>query len=148
MTKHAHPVDASGAPREDVTVLLVFELSKGKWKLGFVLPCSTKLSRYTVEGGDVGAVLQLVERMRAKASAGGTRSVRVVSAYEAGYDGFWLHRWLAQQGVENHVLDPSSIQVNRRARRAKTDKLDLEQLMRVLAALLRGPPSPVARLRG
>jgi transposase len=140
MTKQAHPTDTSGAPHEDVTVLVVFELSKATWKLGFVLPGSNKLSRYTVGGGDTKAVSQLLERMRAKASAGGARSVRVVSAYEAGYDGFWLHRWLAQQGVVNHVLDPSSIQVNRRARRAKTDRLDLEQLMRVLAALLRGEP--------
>jgi transposase len=140
MMKHTHPIDTSGAPHEDVTVALVFELSKAKWKLGFVVPGSSKLSRYTVGGGDTVGLEQLLVRMRQKASSGGTRPVRIVSAYEAGYDGFWLHRWLARQGVVNHVLDPSSIQVNRRARRAKTDRLDLDQLMRVVLALLRGEP--------
>ncbi len=118
------------------TILLVFELSKAKWKLGVMLPGSQKLSRYTVAGGDTAALTVLLAQVRAR--AGGAS--RVVSAYEAGYDGFWLHRWLEDQGVENRVLDSASIQVNRRARRAKTDKLDLDQLMRVLAALERGEP--------
>jgi transposase len=118
------------------TVLVVFELSKAKWKIGVMLPGSQKLSRHTVDGGDVAAVAALL----AKARAGAPGGARIVSAYEAGYDGFWLHRWLEGQGVQNRVLDSASIQVNRRARRAKTDKLDLDQLMRVLAALERGEP--------
>ncbi|HEY3888371.1 MAG TPA: IS110 family transposase [Caulobacteraceae bacterium] len=118
------------------TILLVFELSKAKWKIGVLPPGSEKLSRYTVDGGDTAAVAALLAKARSQ--AGG--SARIVSAYEAGYDGFWLHRWLSDQGVENRVLDSASIQVNRRARRAKTDKLDLGQLMRVLAALERGEP--------
>jgi transposase len=118
------------------TILVVFELSKAKWKIGILLPGSEKLSRYTVDGGDTAAVAALLAKARSQ--VGG--SARIVSAYEAGYDGFWLHRWLESQGVENRVLDSASIQVNRRARRAKTDKLDLDQLMRVLAALERGEP--------
>ncbi len=66
--------------------------------------------------------------------------MRIVSCYEAGFDGHWLHRWLTDQGVINHVIDPASIQVSRRARRAKTDRIDLEQLMRALLAFLRGEP--------
>jgi transposase len=66
--------------------------------------------------------------------------VRIVACYEAGYDGHWLHRWLTQQGIMAHEIDPSSIQVNRRARRAKTDGIDLEMLMRALLAYLRGEP--------
>jgi transposase len=128
----------NGAPVEghDDTILLVFELSKSKWKLGVMLPGSERLSRYTVDGGDLAAVSLVLERARAR--AGG--KARIVSAYEAGYDGFWLHRWLESQGVRNRVLDSASIQVNRRARRAKTDNLDLDQLMRVQASLERGEP--------
>ena len=134
-----------GAPVEahSATVLVVFELSKSKWKIGVLLPGSQKLSRYTVEGGDVAAVGSLLAKARLQAGC----PVRIVSAYEAGYDGFWLHRWLQADGVESRVLDPASIQVNRRARRAKTDKLDLDQLMRVLAALERGEPKVCSVVR-
>jgi transposase len=127
-----------GAPvaARDATILVVFELSKSKWKIGVMLPGSAKLSRYTVDGGDLAATSAVLAKARSRVAG----PVRVVSAYEAGYDGFWLHRWLEAQGVENRVLDSASIQVNRRARRAKTDKLDLDQLMRVLAALERGEP--------
>jgi len=124
-------------------VLLVFELSKATWKIGVMRPGSQKLSRYTVEGGDVAAVATLLEKIRQQIGS----QVRIVSAYEAGYDGFWLHRWLEAQGVESRVLDSASIQVNRRARRAKTDKLDLDQLMRVLAALERGEPKVCSVVR-
>ena len=77
--------------------------------------------------------------MRKKAARTG-RPVRIVSCYEAGFDGHWLHRWLTDQGVINHEIDPSSIEVNRRARRAKTDRIDLEKLMRAFLAHLRGEP--------
>jgi transposase len=62
----------------------------------------------------------------------------VISCYEAGRDGFWLHRWLLTQGVTNHVIDSASIEVNRRARRAKTDRLDLAGLLNLLARYLLG----------
>jgi transposase len=139
MSEHLHPIDTS-ACSHDATVFVAFELSKAKWRLGIVLPGSAKMRRYTVAGGDTAAVAALLAWVRAKASAGGTRAVSIVSCYEAGYDGFWLHRWLEQEGVINHVLDAASIQVDRRARRAKTDRLDLEQLMRVLLAYCRGEP--------
>ena len=131
-----------GAPVEaqDATILVVFELSKSKWLMGVTAPGSDKLSRYAVDGGDVAAVRARLEEARAKAEAQTGAPVRIVSAYEAGYDGFWLHRWLHDAGAQNRVLDPASIAVNRRARRAKTDRLDLDQLMRVLAAHERGEP--------
>jgi transposase len=66
--------------------------------------------------------------------------VEVISCYEAGYDGFWVHRLLEAQGVRNHVIDPASLQVDRRARRAKTDGLDVGKLLRSLIAYLRGEP--------
>src|SRR5260370_33881762 len=108
------------------------ELGKGKWKLGIVLPGGGKLSQYTVAGGDAEAALRLIAKARQKAEKKAGSSVRIVSCYEAGYDGFWLHRWLEGRGIENRVLDAASVQVNRRARRAKTDRLDLERLMSAL----------------
>lgn len=130
--------DHDGAPvaATDSTMLVVLELSKAKWKVAILPPGTQKLSRHTIDGGDLAALAALLAKARGQVAG----AVRVVSAYEAGFDGFWLHRWLTEEGVENRVLDPASIQVNRRKRRAKTDKLDLDQLMRVLAALERGEP--------
>src|SRR6202030_4765324 len=78
-------------------------------------------------------------RYRAEAAQGG-QPVRILACYEAGLDGHWLHRWLTEQGVINHEIDPSSIEVSRRARRAKTDRIDLERMMRAFLDLLRGEP--------
>lgn len=127
------------AAAEHATVYLAFELSKAKWKLGVLLPGSQKLSRYTIGGGDLAALACRLADMRKKVAAGG-QAARILSCYEAGLDGHWLHRWLTQQGVINHEIDPSSIEVNRRARRAKTDRIDLEKLMRAFLAHLRGEP--------
>ncbi len=127
------------ATAEYATVYVAFELSKTKWKLGVMLPGSEKMSRYTIAGGDLAALTARLAAARAKAARTG-KPVRIVSCYEAGFDGHWLHRWLTEQGGINHEIDPASIQVNRRARRAKTDRIDLEQLMRALLAYLRGEP--------
>jgi transposase len=121
------------------TVYVAFELSKAKWMLGVVLPGAKKLSRYTIAGGDVAALAARLVEWRRKAALGG-KPVRILSCYEAGFDGHWLHRWLTDQGVINHEIDPSSIEVSRRARRAKTDRIDLERMMRALLDLLRGEP--------
>jgi transposase len=133
--------DRAGTPAsaEYATVHLVFELSKAKWKLGLLLPGSQRLSCYTIAGGDLTALAQRLEQARARASRAG-KPVRIVSCYEAGFDGHWLHRWLTAQGVINYEIDPASIAVNRRARRVKTDRIDLDQLMRTLLAYLRGEP--------
>jgi transposase len=134
-------LDRTDAPAttEYATVHLVFELSKARWKLGVMLPGSEKMSCYTIAGGDLAALTARLAAARAKAGRCG-KPVRIVSCYEAGFDGHWLHRWLTDQGVINHEIDPASIPVNRRKRRAKTDRIDLEQLMRTLLAYLRGEP--------
>jgi transposase len=121
------------------TVYVAFELSKAKWMLGVILPGTKKLSRYTITGGDVAALAARLAEWCKKAELAG-KPVRILSCYEAGFDGHWLHRWLTDQGVINHEIDPSSIEVNRRARRAKTDRIDLERMMRAFLALLRGEP--------
>jgi transposase len=127
------------AAAEYATVHLVFELSKAKWKLGVMLPGSQRMSCYTIEGGDLAALKGRLAAARAKAERSG-KPVRMVSCYEAGLDAHWLHRWLTDQGVISHEVDPSSIEVSRRARRAKTDRIDLEKLMRTFLAYLRGEP--------
>jgi transposase len=127
------------ASGEYATVYLVFELSKKTWQLGVLRPGSEKLSRYSIAGGDLTALASRLARYRREAAQGG-KPVRMLSCYEAGLDGHWLHRWLTDQGVISHEIDPSSIEVNRRARRAKTDRIDLEKLMRTFLAHLRGEP--------
>lgn len=127
------------AAAEYATIYLVFELSKATWKLGLLLPGSQKLSRYSMSGGDLRELTKLLAMARKKAASCG-KPVRIVSCYEAGFDAHWLHRWLTEQGVTNYEIDPASIAVNRRARRVKTDRIDLDQLMRTLLAYLRGEP--------
>ena len=133
-------VETPAARCEHGTMHVAFELSKATWKIGIVLPNRQKMSRFSLAGGDTARLAALLARKRQEAEAGCGRPVRIVSCYEAGYDGFWLDRWLGAQGVINHVLDPASIEVDRRKRRAKTDRIDLDKLMRTLLALCRGEP--------
>jgi transposase len=137
MTNHDHT--GTPAATEYATVYLVFELSKATWKLGLLLPGSQKLSRYSIPGGDLKALTERLTMARAKAASCG-KPVRIISCYEAGFDAHWLHRWLTDHDVINHEVDPASIAVNRRARRVKTDRIDLDQLMRTLLSYLRGEP--------
>ena len=141
-------LDPTGTPAatDYATVYVVFELSKRNWKLGEMLPGSRKLSRFTIAGGDLTTLSVRLATMRAKAGRFG-KPVRILSCYEAGYDGHWLHRWLTAQGVISYVVDPSSIEVNRRARQAKTDLIDLARLMRAFLAFLRDEPRVCSMLR-
>ena len=127
------------AVNEYATVHIAWELSKADWKLGVIVPGAKTMSRYAIKGGDLAAAAARLAAIRAKAGKAGL-PVRILSCYEAGFEGHWLHRWLEGQGVASHEIDPSSIEVNRRARRAKTDRIDLERLMRAFLAHLRGEP--------
>jgi len=131
--------DHTDAPAgsEYATIYLAFALSKAKWQLGIMMPGAEKMSRYRIDGGDMAALSGVLLRARGKAAQEG-KPVRILSCYEAGLDGHWLHRWLSDNGIANHEIDASSIEVNRRARRAKTDRIDLGQLMRSFLAYLRG----------
>jgi transposase len=112
------------------SLYLAFELGNGTWKLGFTTGLGQKPRERNVTARDVEAVLR--EIVRAKQRFGMRDGVRVVSCYEAGRDGFWLDRFLVAQGVENRVVDSSSIEVNRRQRRAKTDRMDVRKLLGLL----------------
>jgi len=87
---------------------------------------------------DEHALLALLERWRGEAMRSGNAITRIVVAYEAGRDGFWLARWLRAQGIEAHVIHAASIAVSREHRRAKTDRLDTELLKRAFLGWLRG----------
>jgi len=118
---------------QDATIVgrlyVAFELGEKSWKLslggGVRAP-----SRCTVAAGDTTAVLMAIAKARARCHLAADAPVR--SCYEAGRDGFWLHRWLSAHGIVNLVVDPASIEVNRRARRAKTDRLDSDKLLSML----------------
>ena len=120
--------------------LFAIELSKQNWVIGFITPLSAKISRRILSGGDWKALLDLIEEVRGRVSRETGRTVDVNSCYEAGYDGFWLHRLLEAHGIRNYVIDPASLQTDRRARQVKTDRIDTERLLRSLMAYLRGEP--------
>ncbi len=129
----APPADPASAP-----LFVALELSRSTWLVALHSPLSDKVSQHRIEGGDVEGLLALIARKREQAQARLGRPIRVVSCFEAGYDGFWLHRWLCAHGIENRVLDAASLLVDRRAKRAKTDRLDAAGLLRTLMALERG----------
>ncbi|HUB11676.1 MAG TPA: IS110 family transposase [Acetobacteraceae bacterium] len=131
---------ATATAIEIATLLVSFELSEGRWVLTVRLPGSAKLSRFSVPARDTEAVLNLLAKQRRQAEQRSGRAVQIVSIYEAGRDGFWLHRWLQAQQIESHVVDPASILGPQRRRQAKTDKIDGAKLVRSLAAWLNGEP--------
>ena len=132
------PTPATPAARQSATLFVALELSRAKWLVGLHSPVADKISRRTVTGGDAAALLAVIDeaRRRVRAQLGG--EVAVAACYEAGYDGFWLHRLLLAHGIASHVVDPASLLVNRRARRRKTDAIDLAGLLRTLMAWHRG----------
>ena len=125
---------------EAVRCFLAIELSKKSWIVAVNTPLSDKVGRQTLRAGDWKGLLDLIGRIRTRVVEALNRPVEVISCYEAGYDGFWLHRVLEAHGVRNYVIDPASLQVDRRARRVKTDNIDLGRLLRSLMAHLRGEP--------
>ncbi|MEJ8852897.1 hypothetical protein WKW82_40425, partial [Variovorax rhizosphaerae] len=112
-----------------------FELGDKSWKLT-ASDGRPSSSRYNLEAGDTDAVVRCVAKARARCKLGLESAVH--SCYEAGRDGWWLHRWLIKQGVDNIVVDSSSIEVNRHAKQAKTDRLDGDKLLAMLLRHHRG----------
>jgi transposase len=118
------------------TLYLAFELGKNTWKLGFTIGIAQQPRERTIPAGALETLQK--EITRAKQRFGLPEDACVVSCYEAGRDGFWLHRYLVAHGVTNHVIDSASIEVNRRQRRAKTDRLDVHKLLMMLLRHMAG----------
>jgi transposase len=117
---------------------VAFELSCNEWKLGFSVGLGQPARERTIKARNLEGLQQ--EIAKAKQRFGLPPAARVVSCYEAGRDGFWLHHYLVQQGIDNQVVDSSSIEVNRRKRRAKTDRLDVGKLVSMLIRYHNGEP--------
>lgn len=115
---------------------LAFELGQTRWKLGFTTGLGQRPRERTIAARDVAALE--IEIGRAKQRFELLADARVVSCYEAGRDGFWLHRYLVAQGIASHVVDSASIEVNRRRRRAKSDRLDVGRLLHQLVRYVAG----------
>jgi len=113
-----------------------FELSAKSWKLGFADRLGRRARVRTVRPGDLPELR--VEIAKAKRAFGLQSDAKVISAYEAGRDGFWLHRCLIAMGIESYIVEPASIQVTRKSRRAKTDRIDAEKIVAALMRYLAG----------
>ena len=136
------------AVRTDLGAIFVsLELSRSSWVVTALLPGGERMSRHTVPGGDIAGLLDRFSQLWGKAQARTGRHFPIIVIQEAGLDGFWIHRALEKQGVESHVVDPASIATSRRRRRAKTDRLDGETLVRALRAFKRGEPRVCAMVK-
>jgi len=140
-----HVINISGPEQTgtgaDYAILFVsLELSRSTWVATSLAPASKKMSKHTLVGGNGRDLLDLLARLKARAEQRIAAAVKVVTIHEIGLDGFWVHRLLDANGIESHVVDPASIAVPRRHRRAKTDTIDGETLLRTLMAWQRGEP--------
>jgi transposase len=137
-----HPTDGLSAIRTHIGAIFVsLELSRSNWLVTSLSPGKgEKMSKHSVTAGRVAELLTLFAELKRKVMVRTGQSYPIITIQEAGLDGFWLHRVLQQEGIESHVVDPASIAMPRRRRRAKTDKLDGEALLRALLAYKRGEP--------
>jgi transposase len=144
-----NPTSTTWSPSSDQAAIVVsLELSRAVWLVTALLPGgSQKMSRHQVPGGDLAELLSRFAELQRKAHARTGQLARIVVIQEAGLDGFWIHRVLESEGIESHVVDPASIAVSRRRRRAKTDRIDGEALVRTLLAYKRGEPRVCAMVR-
>jgi transposase len=149
-TNHSRHSQSAARPH-DTSLFVALELSKSTWLIAVSPPGSDKISKFQVAAGDVSLLLSLLARLKAQSERHCRGPVKIVSIYEAGLDGFWVHRLLEANDVESHVVDAASIAVDRRSRRVKTDRIDVEKLLRTLMGWARGerricsmvrPPSP------
>ena len=121
----------------DSTLIAVIEMSLSSWLVAGIAP-GVERQPLKKLAPDEDGLLKLLERWRAEAEKAGHKITRIAVAFETGRDGFWLARWLRKRGIEAHVIHAASVPVSREHRRAKTDRLDTEQLKRAFLGWLRG----------
>jgi len=145
----ADQAEAPSAIRSNLGAIFVsLELSRSTWLITSLLPGgSEKMSKHSVPAGDICALLARFSELRQKAFTRTGKSFPIIVIQEAGLDGFWIHRVLQNEGIESHVVDPASIATSRRHRRAKTDRIDGETLLRTLLAYKRGEPRVCAMVK-
>jgi transposase len=141
------PTPCTPTSGDNGTIFVAVELSQRSWLVTVHSPERDRISRHKLDGGDCAGLLALIDGVRTRAERALGSAPSVVSCYEAGYDGFWLHRALRAAGISNLVFDPASIAVEQRGRRAKTDRIDGELLLRTLMAHCRGEPRVVRVVR-
>jgi transposase len=137
--------DRSEVSVNESVLYVAFELGKKDWKVAMTSGFGRTPWLRTIAGGDLAAVERVINAARPRFGLAAT--VRVISCYEAGRDGFWIHRALWRLGVENRVVDSASLEVNRRARRTKTDRLDATKLVRMLVRVCAGDRGAWAEVR-
>lgn len=147
MATHAMTDPTAAAHHAPARCLVAIEMSGASWVIGVLRPEADKISVHTLKAGDADALIALMHKARRRSERALGAPVAIASCYEAGYDGFWLHRRLVAEGIANHVIDPASLEVSRRARQVKTDRIDAGRLVRALAAHLRGEPKVVSVVR-
>ncbi len=138
---NATPIDL------EATLFVALELSLSSWVVVASAPGEDRVSKHGVAACDGPGLLALLERLRSRTEQQCGQPVAVVVMQEAGRDGFWVHRLLEAHGVQSQVVDPSSVAVNRRSRRAKTDRIDAEAMLRTLMAWARGERQVCAMVR-
>src|SRR3982751_3006383 len=136
-------------PRTDLKAIFVsLELSRSTWVITSLAPGGgEKMSKHAVRSGDIAALLARLSQLQEKARARTGHVFPIIVIQEAGLDGFWIHRVLQKEGIESYVVDPASIATSRRRRRAKTDRIDGEALVRALLADKRGEPRVCAMVK-
>ena len=141
--------EAAIAIRTDLCAIFVsLELSRSTWLLTSLSPgAGEKLSKHSVSAGDTEGLLSRFVELQQKARTRTGRMFSIITIQEAGLDGFWIHRLLQGEGIESWVVDPASVLTSRRRRRAKTDKIDGETLVRTLLAYKRGEPRVCAMVK-
>ena len=141
--------EAPSAIHTDLGAIFIsLELSRSTWLITSLSPGGGgKMSKHSVPAGEISALLARFSEFRQKAFARTGKWFPIIVIQEAGLDGFWIHRVLQNEGFESHVVDPASIATSRRRRRAKTDRIDGEALLRALLAHKRGEPRVCAMVK-
>jgi len=140
MSELFNPRTPATAFDHTTTLVTVLELSGKSWEMGGSVPSVSRRPLRKIDTRNIGAVIKTIEQWKSEANKGGSPVSRVVLGYEAGRDGFWIARALREHGIEVYVMHPASIAVERRGRWVKTDRIDVDLLLRTLLSWLRGEP--------